>query len=91
MVIAKLLLKPGLAQRFVTTGFAKCLKRFVVAVSIPRKQRLAGLGQGVNAIVNPGRLPLFAIQPRVEIGKVLVTGVLVLVSPDFVQRRRHAL
>ena len=91
MVIAKLLLKPRLAQRLMTTGFAKRLKRLVVAVSVPRKQRLAGLGQGVNAIVDPGRLPLLAIQPLVEIGKVLVTKMLVFVAPDFVQRRRHVL
>lgn len=91
MVIAKLLQKPGLAQCLVTTGFAKCLKRFVVAVSIPRKQRLAGLGQGVDTIFKLGILPILAIQPLVEIGKVLVTSVLVLVAPDFVPRRRHVL
>ena len=91
MVIAKLFQKPGLAQRLVTTGFAIRLKRFVVALPVPRKQRLAGLGQGVNAIVNPGRLPFLAIQPLVEIGKVLVTSVLVFVAPGFVQRRRHIL
>jgi hypothetical protein len=88
MVIVKLLLKPGLAQRLVTTSFAKRLERFVIALSVPRKQRLAGLWQGINAIVKPDSLPLLAIQPLVEIGKVLVAGVLVLVAPDFVQRRR---
>jgi hypothetical protein len=34
--------------------FAKRLKRLVITASVTREKRLAGLGQGIDAVFSPG-------------------------------------
>jgi hypothetical protein len=83
VIIAQRLVECPFAQPFTSAVKAEAFERDVVCPTVARKKRFAGIRQTLHERSNPQFGALGAVEPLVEICKILILAMTVLIAPDF--------